>query len=103
MSNIITEDDLKLEQQIVRCKLGVHEYFREQCIRIDFEALFKKLDPPSLLFQFAHMLAFHKMDWKDALSWVIANKGKILMYADKKIDEWGNVIGQIEQPDSQAN
>lgn len=86
-----TPDSLKLEQQVVRCKLSIHEYFKEQCIRIDYEALFRKLDPPSLLFQFSHMIAFHKKNWKDALIWVTENRGKILAYADGQIDEWGNL------------
>lgn len=81
--------DLKLDAQIKRCKIAVKEYFNEQCVRIDEEALWAKLDPPSLLFQFSHMIAFHKMHWQDALAWTVTNKGQIMAYAEGKLDEWG--------------
>lgn len=88
---LVTQDELKLEAQIEMCKMAVYEYFKGQCITIDYRALFQKLDPPSLLFQFSHMIAFHKMGWKDALMWVVTNRGRILAYSDGKIDEWGNL------------
>lgn len=90
--SIITEDTLKMETQIIRCKMGVKEYFNAAAIRIDYKGLFKKLDPPCLLFQFAHEIAFKKKDWQEALRWVHDNRGAIMAYAAGKTDEWGDDI-----------
>ena len=61
----------------------------EQCIRLDTTALFRQLEPYPLLFQFSHLIAFHKMDWRDALRWVTDHKGQILAYDRGEIDEHG--------------
>jgi hypothetical protein len=79
---ILTEDDVKLEIQIERCKVAIDEYFRGQQISIDYVALFKKLEPYPLLFQFAHLIAFKGHDWKDALRWCHDHKAEILAHEE---------------------
>lgn len=88
--SVLTEDALKLEAQINRCHAMIREYFNAQGIRIDYRALFQKLDPPPLLFQFCHEIAYLKKDWKDALRSTIEKRDQVMAYANGLIDEWGN-------------
>lgn len=81
MGLILTKDDLERETQIDRCQAAILEYFRGQQIFVDHESLFKKLSPEPLLFQFAHMIAFLKYDWKDALRWVMDHRQAIILHA----------------------
>lgn len=77
---IYTEVDLQREIQIERCKVMIQEYFREKLITIDYKALYEKLDPYPLLFQFTHLIAFHKMDWKSALLFCVERRGEIIQH-----------------------
>lgn len=89
---IITEDDRKRETQSIRCKMMLREYFIEQGITIDVQALLKRLTPDPLLFQFCHEVGFKKKDWKEALRWTMDNKHLILAYSRGEMDEWGTPI-----------
>lgn len=86
---LYTEDDIRAERQVQMCMFSLDEYFREQNISIDQRALYEKLQYPPMLFQFAHLIAFHKMDWKDALRWCMCHRGEIIAYHERKIDEHG--------------
>lgn len=84
MGLILTKDDLEREVQIDRCKGAIYEYFNGKALLIDYSALFKKLEPEPLLFQFAHMIAFLKYDWKDALRWVHDHREEIFHHAKEQ-------------------
>lgn len=84
---IITEDDIALEQQIVRCKMAIEEYFKAQCLSVDTRVLYQKLNPAPMLFQFAHMIAYLKVDWRDALRWCLDNKNAIMIHAEVDLNE----------------
>ncbi len=87
---IITEDDIKREQQAVRCKMAIEEYFKAKQVTIDRRSLYDKLQPEPLLFQFAHMIAYLKVDWKDALRWCMENKNAIMIHAEVDLNEHEN-------------
>lgn len=78
---IYTQDDLKREIQIDRCKAAIAEYFKGQAISVDYKQLYAKLDPHPLLFQFAHCISFLKMNWRDALRFCIERKDEIIMHS----------------------
>lgn len=75
---ILTEKDLSHMAQEMRCRLALKE------LGVREEQIFQLHGP--VLFQVSHLMAFHKMDFRDACRWCWDNKGILLDHA-KKVEE----------------